>query len=148
MHRRVALIAALATSLLASAGLASPAFAADSIYWGSYPNPGTVPPGAIRVGSLTGTGAQTVFPGENRPQGIAIDAAAGKIYWGSTGTNAIRVANLDGTGAHDLFIGESQVSGVAIDPVAGKLYWAAYGAGKIRAGNLDGTGAHDLFSGD
>jgi hypothetical protein len=137
---------ALALSICAIGGLASTA-AADSIYWSSYTNPG-----GILVGDLGGSGAQSLLSGEISPEGVAIDAAAGKLYWAETGagagtgtangTGTIRVANLDGSGAHDLFTGESQPSGVAIDPAAGLIYWAdaVRGAGTIRVGSLDGSG--------
>ncbi|MBV9921607.1 MAG: hypothetical protein JOY78_12240, partial [Pseudonocardia sp.] len=156
LHRGTTLGCALALSICAIGGLASTAAASDSIYWSSYMNPG-----GILVGGLGGAGAQSLFSGEISPEGVAIDAAAGKIYWAETGTGAgtgtangtgtIRVANLDGTGARDLFTGESQPSGVAINPAAGLIYWAdaVRGAGTIRVGNLDGTGsARTLFAGE
>jgi hypothetical protein len=155
LHRGTTLGCALALSICAVGGLASTA-AADSIYWSSYANPG-----GILVGDLGGAGARSLFSGEISPEGVAIDAAAGKIYWAETGTGAgtgtangsgaIRVANLDGTGARDLFTGESQPSGVAIDPATGLIYWAdaVRGAGTIRVGNLDGSGApRTLFAGE
>jgi hypothetical protein len=129
---------------MALAWLAPAAFASDSIYWSSY-----TANGAIRVGGLDGTGAGNVFAPQSSPEGIAIDPAAGKIYWANTTTGVIEVANLDGSGAHDLYTGESQPSGVAIDPAAGKIYWAnaVTGSGAIRVGNLDGSGrAQNLFS--
>ncbi|MGZ4230237.1 MAG: hypothetical protein ACXVVQ_02270, partial [Solirubrobacteraceae bacterium] len=76
------------------AWLAPAAFASDSIYWSSYQ-----PGGGIRTGGLDGTGARDLVAAENSPEGIAIDPAAGKIYWADTTSGAIRVANLDGSGA-------------------------------------------------
>jgi hypothetical protein len=130
--------------LLAVAWLAPAALASDSIYWSSYRDGG-----GIRIGGLDGTGAGNLVAPESSPDGIAIDSAAGKIYWADTTSGAIRVANLDGSGAHDLYTGESQASGVAIDPATGKIYWAdaVTRTGAIRVGNLDGSGsAQDLFS--
>ena len=123
---------------------ASAAFAADSIYWTSYTGAG-----GLRFGDLAGSGAHDLFTGEASPEGVAIDAAAGKIYWADTTSGTIRVANLDGTGARDLYTGESEPSGVAIDPTAGLIYWAnaISGSGAIRVGNLDGSGAaRSLFA--
>ena len=121
------------------------ALAADSIYWSSYTNAG-----AVRVGDLGGSGARDLLTGESSPEGVAIDAAAGKIYWADTTSGAIRVANLDGTGARDLYTGETKPSGVAIDPAAGLLYWAnaVSGSGAIRVGRVDGSGARTLFAGE
>ena len=137
-------IAIVAGCLLALACLAPAASASDSVYWSSYQAGG-----AIRVGGLDGTGARDLVGNESSPEGIAIDPAAGKIYWADTTTGAIRVANLDGSGAHDLYTGESQPSGVAIDPATGKIYWAnsVTRTGAIRVANLDGSGVpQNLFS--
>jgi hypothetical protein len=81
---------------------------------------------------------------------VAIDPAAGKIYWSTFGVGTIRVANLDGTGAPaSLFTGESTPVGVAVDSSAGKIYWANRGSGKIRVANLTGGGLPtDLFTGE
>jgi hypothetical protein len=142
---RLGLIAALATCLVASACLAPASLASDSVYWTSYQSSG-----GLRVGSLGGSGAQDLFTGESSPEGVAIDPAAGKIYWADTTSGAIRVGNLDGSGVRNLYAGESQPAGVAIDPAAGKIYWAnaVSGTGAIRVGNLDGSGVRDLFSGE
>ena len=140
------LISALALSVCAAAWATSVASASDSIYWTSYTNPG-----AVRFGDLGGSGAQDLYTGENSPEGVAIDPAAGKIYWADDGSGTIRVANLDGSGAQDLYTGESSPSGVAIDPAAGKIYWAnsVSRTGAIRVGSLDGSvPATDLFSGE
>ncbi len=134
---------ALALLACATAWLAPAAFASDSIYWSSYTNAG-----AVRVGDLGGSAAMDLFGGETNPQGVAIDPAAGKIYWADLG-GTIRVANLDGTGARDLYTGESKPSGVAIDPAAGLIYWAdaVSRTGAIRVGSLDGsTPARTLFA--
>ncbi len=140
-------ITVLACALALAGGLAawaaSAAYASDSIYWTRYTNTGSV-----RVGDLGGSGARDLFTGESSPEGVAIDAAAGKIYWADAPTGTIRVANLDGTGARDLYTGETSPSGVAIDPPAGLIYWAnaVSGSGAIRVGNLDGSGARTLFA--
>ena len=146
LHRGTIFGCALALVICATTWLASAAVAADSIYWTSYTTPG-----GIRLGDLGGSGAHDLFTGESSPEGVAIDAAAGKIYWADTASGAIRVANLDGTGARDLYTGETQPSGVAIDPSANLIYWADAVArtGTIRVGNLDGSGsARTLFAGE
>ena len=145
LYRGVMVLAcALALLVCAAAWAASAAFASDSIYWTSYTSAG-----AVRLGGLGGAGARDLFAGESNPQGVAIDAAAGKIYWADT-SGAIRVANLDGTGPRNLYTGESTPSGVAIDPAAGLIYWAdaVSGSGAIRVGKLDGSGVRTLFAGE
>ena len=141
MLRGVACLATLAMLLLlgapaallpASAGAVAPV---DQIYWGNEGGP-------VRVGNLDGTGtASDVFAGET-PCGVAIDPAAGKIYWASWNTGLIRVGNLDGTGsAATEFSDGGNLCGVAIDPAAGKIYWANFSTQSIRVGNLDGSGS-------
>ena len=75
------------------------------------------------------------------PRGIAIHAAAGKIYWSSQGDNAIRCAPLAG-GFDDRLYGPSGVvsgpGGVAIDPVVGRIFWANEVDNTIRGGPLAG----------
>jgi len=137
---------ALVVCVVAVAWAAPAAFAADSIYWTGYTEGG-----GLRVGDLGGSGARNLVTGERSPDGVAIDLAAGKIYWADTTSGAIRVANLDGTGARDLYTGESQASGVAVDPSAGLIYWAdaVRANGAIRVGNLDGSGVpRTLFAGE
>src|ERR1700729_3172043 len=145
LYRGVRVLAcAFALLVCVAAWAASAASASDSIYWTSYTTAG-----AVRVGDLGGSGARDLFAGETNPQGVAIDSAAGKIYWADA-SGAIRVANLDGTGARNLYTGENTPSGVAIDPAAGLIYWAdaVSGSGAIRVGNLDGSGARTLFAGE
>ena len=143
-RRWVRLCTVLAGCLMAVVWLAPAALASDSIYWSSYQ-----PNGAIRLGGLDGTGAGNLVAPESSPEGIAIDPAAGKMYWADTTSGAIRVANLDGSGIQNLYTGETQASGVAINPATGKIYWAdaINRTGAIRVGNLDGSvSAQDLFS--
>jgi hypothetical protein len=134
----------VAGCLIAVVWLAPAALASDSIYWSSYRDGG-----GIRIGGLDGTGARDLVTPESSPEGIAIDPAAGKIYWADTTSGAIRVANLDGSGVQNLYTSESRPSGVAIDPGTGKIYWAnaVHNTGAIRVGNLDGSGTpQSLFS--
>ena len=143
-RRWVRLCSVVAGCLMAVVWLAPAALASDSIYWSSYRDGG-----GIRLGGLDGSGSRDLVTPESSPEGIAIDPAAGKIYWADTTSGAIRVANLDGSGAQNLYTSQSRPSGVAIDPAAGRIYWAdaVSGTGAIRVGNLDGSGSpQNLFS--
>jgi hypothetical protein len=131
-------------ALAAAAWQACAAFGADSLYWNNE-----FAGAAIRVGNLAGSGASSLFPAQVSPYGIAIDIAAGKIYWADFTEGKIRMGNLDGSGTPtDLFTGEDHPDGVAIDPAAGKIYWgSAVASGAIRVGNLNGSGTPStLFS--
>ncbi len=132
----MAAVAAVAFLLPATAS------AADSIYWGNES-------GAVRVGPLDGSlPAQTLAGGT--PCGVAIDPAAGKIYWANWSSGEIMRADLDGgQNAEPVYTGQNNPCGVAIDPTAGKIYWASFGDNAIRAGNLNGTDpAQTLFTED
>jgi PKD domain len=140
---RVRVAASACLALLALAAWAAPARAADSVYWS---NPGGNPFDLIRVGNLDGSGAASTLFTESigsSPEGVAIDAAANRIYWAGRFDDAIRVGNLDGSGAPSTLFTEpadSEPFGVAIDPAANRIYWTS-NARTIRAANLDGSGA-------
>ena len=63
------------------------------------------------------------------PQGIALDASRGEVYWtwddwkGSTG---IRRSSLEGTDREDLVAGKpfEVYKAIALDPVGGRIHWA------------------------
>jgi hypothetical protein len=59
----------------------------------------------IRRANLDGTKAETVLerPGAGFEGGLAIDPAAGKLYWGEAETHDIAASNLDGSHAQTLF---------------------------------------------
>ena len=146
LHRGTIFGCILGVLICAAVWLAPAAFASDTIYWSSYTNSGP-----LRFGDLAGSGAQDLVAGESSPDGVAIDLAAGRIYWPDATSGTIRVANLDGSGAQNLYSGESSPASVAIDPSAGLIYWAnaVPGSGAIRVANLDGSGAaRTLFAGE
>ncbi len=81
---------------------------------------------------------------------MAIDPAAGRLYWANRGAAKISWANLDGSGGGDVNTGAATVDepvGVAVDPRAGEIYWANYAGGvdkTISRAALDGSGGADL----
>ena len=84
-----------------------------------------------------------------QPWGVAIDRAAGKIYWANGhGSNTISFALLDnsGHGGNISTAGAtaSTPEGVAIDSAHGRIYWANFGANMISYTRLDGTGGGDI----
>lgn len=134
----LSLLIAIALAALALPGAAS---AADSAYWSNFLG------GTLSRANLDGSGGggdlgtAAVFP--EKPTGIGIDAAAGRVYWADAGRNAIYWANLDGSGAGRLPTTGATVSepyGLAVDPAAGKLYWANLEEDSIAYANLDGSG--------
>jgi hypothetical protein len=154
-RRAVLLLGALAVLLSAS-----PAHAADRIYWSNLYGD------SISWANLDGGGGGDlpINPSAiDGPMGLAIDTPAGKIYWSNYGSGnpgdagigdgtSIGVANLDGSDAHIVPIAAGMVSGphgVAVDAGAGKLYWTdrvnePSPPSWIGVSNLDGSNAHHL----
>ncbi len=131
-------VAAVTALLPAGAGAADGAGA--RIYWSNES-------GAVRFASVDGSGGTTLFGVEGGPCGVALDPAAGKVYWTNFFSGEIRTANLDASGTASTLFTDAGVCGVALDRTAGKIYWANYNASTIRVANLDGTGvAATLFA--
>ncbi len=82
------------------------------------------------------------------PVSIALDLAAGKMYWteATPGDFLIGRANLDGTDVGYLIDGLVKPSGIALDPGGEKIYWTDIGAGKIQRANNDGSNVEDLVT--
>ena len=116
-------------SLAALGILSAPATGQDRIYFTEYKYEDP----SLRAMDLDGANVSDLFdPGNTIPPsdwltvGLALDEAAGKIYWlhGST-PGLVRRANLDG-GAQELLVsGLRNPRGLALDPAGGKMYWAA-----------------------
>ena len=81
------------------------------------------------------------------PAGIALDVAAGKMYWTDRGNEWIQRANLDGSEVEGLVTsGLDSPYGIALDVAAGKMYWTDAGTDKIQRANLDGSVVEDLVT--
>jgi hypothetical protein len=128
---------------------------ADSIYW-TNSQPDNRMQGAPLAGGGTVDTLYGSAQGLNIALAVAIDPAAGRIYWTNYGDNTIRGAPLAGGGTIDTLYGPAQgVSypmGVAIDPAAGRIYWTNgewdQGAGgTIRRAPLAGGGTVDTLYG-
>ena len=126
---------------------AGAARAADSVYWTSaldHTLSFARLDGAGGVGLLNTAGATV-----SAPAGVAIDAAAGRIYWANADTNndTISYARLDGSGGGQLNTAGATVDwpiGLAIDAAAGRIYWTNYVGGTISYARLDGSGGGQL----
>jgi hypothetical protein len=122
--------------------------AADSVYWPNFEA------GTISFANLAGGGAGNLdITGATaaKANGIAIDAAAGKVYWvtATAPLGKIYYANLSGGGGGELNTAGASPGfsiGLAIDPTLGRIYWAndTEGVDKISYANLNGSGGGDL----
>jgi hypothetical protein len=127
---------------------ASPAVAADTIYWGNFDS------STIGFANLDGSGGggqlDTNGATVDAPDGLAIDSLTGRLYWanfGGTGAGTtISFANLGGGAGGVLNPNGATVTGPdgpAIDPVARKIYWAN-SDNTISFADLSGTGGGQL----
>jgi hypothetical protein len=130
---------------------ASPAQAADRIYWSNYDDD------SISYANLDGSGGDdlaTTGASMDGPMGMTLDPAAGRIYWANWGANGaghgttISYANLDGSGGGgNLAIPPGAMDGphgLAIDPASGRIYWPNFDGNSIGFANLDGSGSGSL----
>ncbi len=86
---------------------------------------------------------------EAGPSGVAIDPAAGKIYWTNQFSDEVRVGNLDGTGIAATLFAERRTTRSEWRSPAGKIYWTNLSRGGSGSRNPDGPGtATTLFSGE
>ena len=116
---------------------------AAKIYWG-------VDLGAnyIARANLDGSNAETLFFSDG-PDALAIDSAAGKIYFGSEDSGTVQRSNFDGTANQTLFteVGSTPF-GVAVNAAHGKVYWTSTDSNRfINRANLDGSNHEDLITG-
>ncbi|OHB70888.1 MAG: hypothetical protein A2V70_02470 [Planctomycetes bacterium RBG_13_63_9] len=113
--------------------------------------------GTIRRANLDGSQIETLvsdLPGF--ATAIALDVAAGKMYWGFLNPNidslfpaSIMRSNLDGSDTQEIVSSLTYCGGVALDLLPGKLYWSDLGlmdAGVIQRSNLDGSQPETLVT--
>ncbi len=121
------------------------------LYWSAYIDGPPWDQGEILRANLDGSGVETVVTGAGKPANIALDIAAGKVYWTDYAFDVVRRANLDGSDVEDLFIVGDNLNpgGIALDLPEGKVYWGqdvSYPpyVGKIMRMNLDGSNQEDV----
>ena len=143
LHRLVgAEVENLVPSIRNATGLAIDV-AGGKLYWTERTGDST---GRIRRANLDGRNVQLVKNLTSVPQGIALDAANGKIYvtnaWGK-----IQRLNVDGSNFQPNLITDlERPRGLALDVSGGKVYWAET-TGRIRRANLDGSNIEDVATG-
>jgi len=89
--------------------------------------------GSIGFVSMAGGALQTLVTGLVSPDGLALDVAAGKIYWADRTADKVQRANLDGTNVEDLVanVGLDTILDVSLALPQGPCpaAWANYGVG-------------------
>jgi PEP-CTERM motif/Low-density lipoprotein receptor repeat class B len=143
LHRRIAScrlgIATLWITIVVSLVAMAPPSQGASIYWTTSDS--------IQRANDDGTGVTTLVSGlaQVSPHGIALNPAAGTMYWSTGPSGTIDRANLDGTGVTTLVSGLGIPYGVSVD-AAGKIYWSDENQGGIHVANADGSNVTTLVS--
>ena len=115
----------------------------EKLYWTEQTSNTT---GRIRRANLDGTNVRLVKALASVPQGIALDAARGKLYltnaWGK-----VQRLNVNGSNFQPNLITDLDTPrGLALDVSGGKVYWTEM-SGRIRRANLDGSNVQDVATG-
>lgn len=87
--------------------------------------------------------------GTSNLRGLAVDAAAGRLYFADFDQGLILRSNLDGSGLatfQNTGAGTGPY-GLLIDPATQRLYWTEYGAGRVRWASLAGGAPTTLYAG-
>ncbi len=136
-------------TIMAPSGVALD-LATGRLYWGNGERDIPNPSNTIAFANVDGTGGATLDTTGapvSDPSGVAIDAAARRIYWTNYGNDTIGFAALGGGSGGQLVTTGAMVSGplgAAIDADAGLIYWGNYNGGKVSWARLDGTGGGNL----
>ena len=118
----------------------------DSVYWiGSAWFDLTIRRAPLSGGGTVDTLYSGSAQGVSMPHGLAIDSAAGRIYWTNRDDDTIRRAPLAGGGTVETLYsgpaqGVSEPAGIAIHPAGGRIYWASTGDSTIRRAPLTAGG--------
>jgi len=121
---------------------------ADTLYYADIFNP-SFSFGALRKVAPSGDGMETLIEVGSGLRGVAVDQAAGHMYFTLVEPPSIQRCNLDGAGAKTL-ISTTEVPtlafpfGIALDLSAGKMYWADLTAQQLWRANLDGSDPQPL----
>jgi sugar lactone lactonase YvrE len=144
-QRILSLSLALVGLTLAGAARAADALQAR-IYWLEFTG--------LHSANPDGSDAKTLVALNQGPDGVAVDLAAGKVYWTNMGTatsgsGSLQRANLDGS--HVEYIvpkgGTSFAKQLQLDLVHGKAYWCDREGSKVERCNLDGSALEVLVDG-
>jgi len=101
---------------------------------------------SIHAMNADGTGRQVIVTGCRTPDGIAVDAGAGHLYWTNMGVpsrndGSIERADLDG-GNRKVIVpsgGTHTPKQIHLDRQSGKLYWSDREGMRVMRADLDGS---------
>jgi len=126
-------------ALIALLTSASAAHAAGVLYFADIFNP-DFDAGTIRRVNSDGSGEEPLVTVGGGLRAVAVDAAAGKLYWADVNNFVIGQANLDGSDQISIISsGLEFPSALLLDPAAGNLYWGDQSSNFIYRAGLDGS---------
>ncbi len=138
-------VSAVASAVGAMLVVTASASAANRIYWAN--RDGNEGKGSIAFANLGGGGGEKIEAMVDEPRGIALDPAAGLVFWVNHAGPPISYAPLDGGGAATLNTGaapKAGAAGIATDPANGRIYWTDEAGGIWSANANDTGGAEEL----
>ena len=143
LHARARAALALLPAFLTALALA-PAAAQAKVYFTAFLGEGGT---GIDRAAFDGSALETLqFQPIGFEDGLALDVAAGRMYWTDTDASTLWSSNLNGSEAHLLLIDpSSEPLGIALDLAAGKLYWTDREG--IKRASLEGAEAELLVKG-
>ena len=104
---------------------------------------------AIKKADLDGANKETIVDQLEGPLGLAIDPAAGKIYWTDWFAQKIQRANLDGSVLEDLVnTAPMRPRFLALNDAGGVVYWTGQGNGRVWQAPKEGGDMSLLVPGD
>lgn len=108
--------------------------------------------GKIHAMNADGSGKTTIVEGARNPDGIAVDAEAGHIYWTNMGVpnrndGSIERADLDGGNRVTIVPpgGTFTPKQLQLEKGSGKLYWSDREGMRVMRANLDGSNVETLI---
>lgn len=97
--------------------------------------------------NLDGTGRLVVYgSGDAYFGGLAVDAAAGRVFWTELNGDVLRAANLDGSSRVNLAFGVHDSYGVCLDVAQNNVYWSETGVYRLRRCSVYGGPFEELGS--
>ncbi|MGD8440973.1 MAG: hypothetical protein PVG53_10580 [Holophagae bacterium] len=109
------------------------------LYWPGYDTQ------TISRTPLSHAAPEVILDGLGGVTSLALDLAAGKLYWISA-WGSIGRSDLDGSNPETLISGLSAPQDIALDLAAGKMYFGDLGLSELQRANLDGTAIETLVT--
>lgn len=92
--------------------------------------------GVLAKANIDGSNFTVLNDDIGQGNGVAIDAAAGKVYYSDGAGGTIKRANLDGTGEETIVGVAGNVFGIELDLKNNRLYWVDRSASEVKYVNL------------